>query len=79
MVVAGVVIETVEGAAARVSARLLQVPGLELQGGDGARRLAAVVTAEDAEAVEALGRALLERDEEILGVFPTYVGSDAEP
>jgi nitrate reductase NapAB chaperone NapD len=79
VLVAGLVIETVEGAAARVSARLLQVPSLEVEGGDGVRRIAAVVTAPDAAALEALGERLVAGDEEILGVFPTYVGEDAEP
>ncbi len=79
MIVAGVVVETVEGAAARVAARLVEVPGVEIQGGDGLRRLAAVISAEDAAALDALGRKLVEGDEEILGVFPTYVGSDPEP
>lgn len=79
MIVAGVVVETVEGAAARVAARLGAVPGVELQGDDGLRRLAAVISVADAEALDALGRRLVEEDDEILGVFPTYVGSDPEP
>ncbi len=79
MLVAGLIIETVEGAAARVSARLLQIAGLEVEGGDGSRRIAVVASAPDASALEALGRALVEDDEEILGVFPTYVGDDPTP
>jgi hypothetical protein len=43
-VVAGVVIETVPGAQARVAIRLARMPGIELAGGDGDRRIAAVWT-----------------------------------
>jgi nitrate reductase NapAB chaperone NapD len=76
MIVAGVVIETVEGAAPRVAARLLALPGLELQGGDGDRRLAAVFTGTDGRALEALAERLVQEDPEVLGVFPTFVGDD---
>ena len=76
MIVAGVVIETVAGAAPRVAARLLSEPGLELRGGDGDRRLAAVFTGEDGAALEALGERLLRSDEEILGLYPTFVGAE---
>ena len=79
MIVAGVVIETVDGAAPRVAARLLAVPGLELQGGDGDRRLAAVFTGADGAALEALTERLVAEDPEVLGVFPTYVADDDVP
>lgn len=79
MIVAGVVIETVEGAAPRVAARLLALPGLELQGGDGDRRLAAVFTGRDGAALEALAERLLQEDPEVLGVFPTYVADADAP
>jgi hypothetical protein len=80
MIVAGVVIETVEGAAPRVAARLLREPALELEGGDGHRRLAAVFIGENAAGLEALAKRLLEDDPEVLGVFPTYVAdATAEP
>ncbi len=76
MVVAGVVIETVAGAGARVAARLLREPGVELQGGDGARRIAAVLEGRSGETLEALAQRLVDGDDEILGVYPTFVGSD---
>lgn len=79
MIVAGVVIETVEGAAPRVAARLLLEPGLELQGGDGDRRLAAVFTGEEGAALEALAERLLQEDPEVLGVYPTYVADADAP
>jgi hypothetical protein len=76
VIVAGVVIETVPGAAPRVAARLLSEPGLALQAGDGDRRLAAVFTGPDGPALEALAERLLQRDAEVLGVFPTYVADE---
>jgi len=81
MVIAGVVIETTPGAQARVAARLVSVPGLTLQGGDGVRRIAAVIEGLSGETLEELVQGLVARDEEILGVFPTLVGhgDDGDP
>lgn len=78
MVIAGVIIETVGGAAPRVAARLAGRAGISLRGGDGDRRLAAVWTAPSAEALEETTVDLLHSDEEVLGVFPTFVGEDQE-
>jgi hypothetical protein len=78
MIVAGVIIETAPGAAPRVAARLLRERGLQLQGGDGDRRLAAVFTGDDGAALEALADRLLSGDAEVLGVFPTYVADEVE-
>jgi hypothetical protein len=78
MIVAGVVIETAPGAAPRVAARLLREGRLALHGGDGDRRLAAVITAADGAALEQLAERLVQDDAEVLGVYPTYVGDDAE-
>jgi hypothetical protein len=80
MIVAGVVIETAPGAAPRVAARLLRerASGLELHGGDGDRRLAAVFTGCDGRALEALAERLVQQDDEVLGVFPTYVAHEDE-
>jgi hypothetical protein len=76
MIVAGAVIETVPGAAPRVAARLLAEPGLELQGGDGDRRLAVVITGADGGALEKMAERLVAADREVLGVFPTFVAED---
>jgi hypothetical protein len=76
MVIAGVLIETAPGAEPRVAARLLRVPGITLHGGDGRHRIAAVVEAESGAALEQITQGLLDGDEEILGVFPTFVGSE---
>lgn len=76
MIVAGVVIETVPGAAPRVAARLLKEAGLELHGGDGDRRLAAVFTAPSGADLEAFAERIVRDDAEVLGVFPTYVADE---
>ena len=77
-VVAGVVIETVPGAVARVAARLGREPGVTLQGGDGRSRLALTWEAADGAALQRLAERLLREDAEVLGVFPTFVGEDGD-
>ena len=77
--IAGVLIETLPGAEPRVAARLLSVPGITLHGGDGLRRIAAVLDAPDGETLERFSERLLASDEEILGVFPTFVGDEDAP
>jgi len=80
MIVAGVIIETAPGAAPRVAARIVKERpcGLELHGGDGDRRLAAVFTGPDGRALEALADHLVKDDAEVLGVFPTYVADEPD-
>jgi NapD protein len=75
--IAGVVIETVPGAEPRVAARLLRVAGVTLHGGDGQRRIAAVLEGPDGTTLEELTEGLVARDAEILGVFPTFVADEA--
>jgi predicted component of type VI protein secretion system len=77
-VVAGVLIETVPGAEPRVAARLLRGAGVTLHGSDGERRIAAVLDAPSGATLEELAERLLASDGEILGVFPTFVGSEDE-
>jgi hypothetical protein len=78
MILAGVVIETAPGAAPRVAARLLRERGLELHGGDGDRRLAAVFSGPDGAALEAFAERIVQDDPEVLGVFPTFVADEPE-
>jgi hypothetical protein len=78
MIVAGVVIETCEGAASRVAARLAGRSGLTIHAGDGSRRLAAVWVGPDGRSLERMGEALLRDDHEVLGVYPTFVADDSE-
>jgi hypothetical protein len=76
-VVVGVVVETLPGAQVRVAARLAREPGIELAGGDGERRIAAVWTGADGAELERLSERILSQDPEVLGIFPTFVGTDA--
>lgn len=76
MIVAGILIETVPGAAGRVAARLVTRDGMEVTGGDGDSRIAVVCEAADGAALESFAQDLVAHDEEILGVFPTFVGDD---
>jgi nitrate reductase NapAB chaperone NapD len=76
MVIAGALIETKPGAQARVAERLIHLPWVALQGDDGDRRLAVVLEGPSGESLEQLTERLLAFDEEILGVFPTFVGDE---
>ena len=78
MLIAGILIETLHGAGPEVASRLLAVPGLELHGGDGVHRIAAVLTGRDGEALEAFAEQLVAEHPEIVGIFPTFVGDDAD-
>jgi nitrate reductase NapAB chaperone NapD len=75
-VVAGVVIQTAPGRASKVADRLASIDGLELVGDDGDARLAAVWRAPSGGALERAVEALVRHDEQVLGVFPTFVGSE---
>jgi nitrate reductase NapAB chaperone NapD len=74
MVIAGVVIQTRPGAAGDVAARLAAVPGLTIHAGDGESRLAAVWSADTAAALETAAEQLVSGADDIVGVFPTFVG-----
>jgi hypothetical protein len=78
--IAGVVFVTSPGAGPRVAARLAGEPGLTIAGGDGDARIAAVWEGTDGAVLEALSEALLARDPDVVGVFPTFVSREgAEP
>ncbi len=77
-IVAGVVIETIPGEAPRVGARLASVEGLELVGGDGDRRLAGVWSASSGKRLLKSVETLLQQDEQLLGIFPTFIGREDE-
>ena len=79
MIVAGVLVKTVPGAAPRVAAALATRPELDLQGGDGDRRLALVWTGPSGAALLHAARALLAEHPAILGLYPTLVGDDGGP
>lgn len=77
--VVGVLIETAPGAEPRVAARLLGLPWVALQGGDGDRRIAAVLEAPGGASLEELAARLLGPGREILAVLPTFVACRADP
>ncbi len=77
-VVAGVVIETHPGQGPFVACRLGDLPGLEIVGGDGDRRLAAVWCAASGKSLERAVEALLRSDQDIIGIFPTFIGRDED-
>jgi nitrate reductase NapAB chaperone NapD len=76
--VAGVVIETIPHRAPRVEYILAGVDGLQIVGGDGDRRLAGVWTAASGEMLLAAVEELVQTPEDILGIFPTFIGTDEE-
>lgn len=78
MIVTGVVIQTIPGRQADVSARLLDVPGLQLKGGNGEDKIAAVWSAESAQSLEEIVESLVDLDEDVIGVFPTFVAEDTD-
>jgi hypothetical protein len=74
--VAGIVFLTAPGAGPLVAARLASEPGITLEGGDGDSKVAAVWEAPDAATLESWSERLLAENPELLGVFPTFVGTD---
>ena len=78
MVVAGLVIETLPERAVYVAERLDHHRGLEIQGDDGNRRLAAIWVGKDGEELERASEEIIAANEEVLGIYPTFVGQDEE-
>jgi nitrate reductase NapAB chaperone NapD len=76
MVIAGVVIHTQPGTAPQVALRLQGLPGLTIHAGDGSSRLAAVWSADSATALETMAEDLVSGADDIVGVFPTFIGED---
>jgi nitrate reductase NapAB chaperone NapD len=75
-VVVGAVVETLPGRAPSVACRLENMPDLDVVGGDGNRRLAIVWCSGSAKGLERAMEQLVKDDEEILGIFPTFMGQD---
>ena len=73
---AGVVIEVLPGTREAVSAGLVSVEGLEIVGDDGETRLAGVWRARSSKALESAVEQLLRGDERLIGIFPTFIGSE---
>ena len=75
-VVVGAVVETQPGRAPSVACRLENMTDLNVVGGDGDRRLAIVWCSSSAKGLERAMEQLVKGDEEILGIFPTFMGQD---
>ncbi len=76
MIISGVVIETLPGRADSVCAYLAGVDGVEIAGTDGNSRIAAVWRRKDGTQLESEAERLLQSQNEILGIFPAFVGSE---
>lgn len=76
MIISGVLFETISGRASIIAARLAQIEGIEITGTDGDNHLAAVWRGKDGFTLEEKATELLKSDAEILGIFPTFVGTD---
>ena len=73
MIVTGVVIQTLSGAAGEVARSVDGTSGLEVQGDDGNQRVAALWRAVEGSTLETLSELLVASNERVLGVFPVYV------
>lgn len=76
MMISGVIVETIPGRAAAVASRLIQVEGIEINGTDGVQRLSSVWKSRDGASMERLAQTLLKADQEILGIYPTFIGRE---
>lgn len=77
-VIVGAVVETTPGAAPEVACRIGDQDGLEIVGGDGDRRLAVVWCSDAPKQLEKRMLRLVRTDDNILGIYPTFVGQDEE-
>lgn len=77
-VVVGAVVETSPGATRSVGRYLERIEGVTIVGDDGRQRLAVVWEASEGQVLLESARALVRTREDVLGVFPTFVG-DSEP
>lgn len=76
MMISGVIVETVPGRIAAVASRIVQVEGIEINGSDGVQRLSTVWKARDGYAMEKLAETILKADQEILGIYPCFIGKE---
>ena len=76
MMISGVIVQTIPGRVAAVASRLVQVDGIEINGTDGVQRLSSVWKARDGATMEKLAETLLKADQEILGIYPTFIGKE---
>ncbi len=78
MIVAGVVIETKPGMVESVRQFLENIEGISIEGDDGDRRIAITWTHKAGTNLEKRAEALIQSNEGIMGIFPTFVGEDTD-
>ena len=76
MIISGVLFETVPGRVTAVATRLARIEGLEITGSDGHSRLAAVWCGADGRQLKREAEQLIKSENDILGIYPTFVGKD---
>ncbi len=76
MVISGVLFETVAGKSTAVASRLAKVHGIEVKGTDGDHKVAVVWRGKHGSALLRAADRLLKSDPDILGIFPTFVGTE---
>jgi nitrate reductase NapAB chaperone NapD len=77
MIISGVLFETLPGRTKAMAMRLAQIEGLEITGSDGHSRLAAVWRGPDGRQLEREAERLLKSEADIIGIYPTFVGTDS--
>jgi hypothetical protein len=76
MVISGVLFETVAGRVHSVASRLANVKGIEITSTEGDNRVAVVWRGLHGAGLLRAADQLLKSDPDILGVFPTFVGTE---
>jgi len=76
MMISGVVVETLPGRVGAVASRLVQVDGIEINGTDGVQKLSTIWKSRDGRTMEKLAETLLKADQDILGIYPTFIGKE---
>ncbi len=76
MIISGVLFETVAGKGKAVASRLEKVRGIEVKATDGDHKIAVVWRGKHGAALLRAADHLLKSDPDILGIFPTFVGTE---
>jgi nitrate reductase NapAB chaperone NapD len=76
MIISGVLVETVPGRVSAVAMKLARIEGLEITGTDGDSHLAVVWRGPDGWKLEREAEQLIKSENDILGIYPTFLGQD---
>ncbi|GEM_PF-2840071 len=76
--IVGLVIEAVPGKMAHLSVELAAIEDFEIVGSDGDHRLAGVWCAQSGKVLEETLERMLEERDDIIGIYPTFVGIDQD-